>query len=448
MSEAKDQCILDNELPEELTLEQALQLAMRLHQSNYFEAAEEVYQKILNMAPGNPVVLHFLGLLKHQRGYSDDGLALIKASLESVPDYIDALNNLGNIYLQMGEPQLAESSFRRVLELNPQFVSAFGNLGVALKDLERYQEAIEYMLNAIEMEPRVAYHYQNLGNTYRAMREYRAAADMYRKSIELAPFDSESYRKLYRTFYLMGEKEQCLDVFNQWLAHDPDNPTAIHMHAACSGEEIPERASDDYVRQTFDGFAASFDGVLKKLDYKAPFLVQDALKNIIPTPENWHILDIGCGTGLSGALLRPFAKQLEGIDLSPKMLERAKARGVYDTLYEAELTAFLLDAKFKYDAITCVDTFCYFGDLTNAVNASVRVLKPKGWFVFTLEKFESDGSSQNFHLNFHGRYSHSESYVRQSLTNAGYQINRIDQAILRKECGEEVVGLVVTAQLG
>ena len=129
------------------------------------------------------------------------------------------------------------------------------------------------------------------------------------------------------------------------------------------------------------------------------------------------------------------------------MLERAQARGVYDVLYEAELTEFLSSRKAEYDALTCVDTFCYFGDLTEAVNASVNALKPKGWFIFTLEKLESDDSNLDFHLNFHGRYSHSESYIRQTLSNAGYKVHKIDCAILRRERADDVVGIVVTAQL-
>lgn len=447
MNQTAEQSAIENEMPEELSLEQALQLAIHLHQTNYFEAAEELYRKILEIAPENPTLLHFFGLLRHQRGFSEEGSELIEAALALEPDYIDAHNNLGNIYLQGGQAELAEACFRRVLELHPEFVTVYGNLGIALKDLGRYQEAIEFLLKAIDLEPRVAYHYQNLGNAYQSMRQYHAAADMYIKSLELAPFDSESYRKLYRTFYIMGEKEKCLDVFKQWLAHDPDNPMALHMHAACSGDEVPDRASDDYVRQTFDGFAASFDGVLKKLDYKAPFLVKDALQNVNPDPDNWSILDIGCGTGLSGALIKPLCKRLEGVDLSSKMLERANARGVYDALYESELTAFLSEIESKYDALTCVDTFCYFGDLATAMAASVNALKPKGWFIFTLEKLESEDSSQDFYLNFHGRYSHSERYIRQILNQVGYRIHNIDIATLRKECAEDVLGFVVTAQL-
>lgn len=447
MNQTAEQSTIDNGMPEALSLEQALQLAIHLHQTNYFEAAEALYRKILEITPKNPTLLHFFGLLRHQRGFSEEGSELIKAALALEPDYIDAHNNLGNIYLQGGQAELAEACFRRALELQPEFVPAYGNLGIALKDLGRYQEAIEFLLKAIDFEPEVAHHYQNLGNTYQCMQQYHAAADMYIKSLELAPFDPESYKKLYRTFYIMGEKEKCVDLFKQWLAHDPDNPMALHMHAACSGDKVPDRASDDYVRQIFDSFAASFDSVLKKLDYKAPFLVKEALQNVNPDPDDWSILDIGCGTGLSGALIRPFCKRLEGVDLSPKMLERANARGVYDTLYEAELTAFLSEVESKYDALTCVDTFCYFGDLTTAMVASVNALKPKGWFIFTLEKLASEDSIQGFYLNFHGRYSHSERYIRQILNQAGYRIHNIDTATLRKEGAEDVLGFVVSAQL-
>lgn len=438
------------EIPEEasqqISLEEALQLAMRLHQANEFEFAQDIYQKLLDVTPENPDLLHFFGLLKHQRGFSEDGAELIKKALDLIPDYVDAENNLGNIYLQTGQPELAEPHFRRVIERNPKLAAAFGNLGIALKDLENYREAIEYLLKATQLEPENAYHYQNLGNVYRKLKKYPEAVNMFRKSLELRPFDSEAYRKLSLTFYFMGEIEHCIEVLDQWLAHDPENPTALHMHAAYSRTNTPTRASDAYVRQTFDGFAASFDAVLKRLDYRAPYLVEDALQQLKPD-SNWSLLDAGCGTGLCGALVRPLVKRLAGVDLSPKMLERANARGVYDELIEAELTAFFSQANAEYDAMTCVDTLCYFGDLTEVLSASVNALKPTGYFLFTLEKLEEDQVEKGFRLNLHGRYSHSEAYVRKTLTNAGFQIQRIENSVLRKEGREQVEGLVVTAQL-
>ncbi len=431
-----------------LTLDEALKVAMRLHQTNQFEHAEGVYRQILELLPDDPNVMHFFGLLRHQRGYSKEGADWIKKALSLDPEYLDAENNLGNIHLQLGEPELAEKCFRRVIECKPEFAEAYGNLGIALKNLKRFDEAIEHLSQAISLQPNDVYLYQNLGNVYRKLENYHEAISMYRKSLAIQPFNTEAYKNLCRTFYLMGNPEECIEVVKEWLEHEPENPTALHMYASYTHTNIPPRASDEYVRQTFDGFAASFDGVLKRLDYKAPFLVQNALQQLNPDPGAWQVLDAGCGTGLCGSLIRPNVKRLVGVDLSPNMLARANAREVYDDLFEAELTAFFSQAENTYDAITCVDTFCYFGDLTEATQSAAKALKPKGWFIFTLEKLnESDATETGFRLNLHGRYSHTESYTCQTLTEAGFNIHNIEIAVLRKECSDLVAGLVVTAQL-
>lgn len=447
MNEISDYPVSEETISEQLDFDEALDLAIRLHQTNQFEYAEEIYRKLLELEPENPDILHFFGLLRHQRGYAQEGAEWIKKALALTPDYIDAENNLGNIYLQIGEPESAEPYFRRVIELNPQFAAAHGNLGVALKELELFNEAIEYLLKAIDLEPDAAHHYQNLGNVYRNLRHYREAVGMYRKSLALAPFDAEAYRKLSLTFYVMGEIEHCIDVLKQWLEYDPENPTALHMYSAYTQSNTPSRASDAYVKQTFDRFAASFDGVLKRLDYQAPFLVQRALQQTEPDPQTWALLDAGCGTGLCGALVRPLVQRLIGVDLSPKMLERAQVRDVYDALFEDELTAFFSQAESAYDAITCVDTLCYFGDLAEVVHSSVKALKPEGWFIFTLEKFEADDPAEEFRLNLHGRYSHTETYLRRLLNAAGFRINAIETEVLRMEGREAVPGMVITAQL-
>ena len=438
--------VLDTET-QQISLEDALQFAIRLHQANQYEYAEDIYRQLLELAPENPNILHYFGLLRHQRGYATEGAEWIKKALALVPDYVDAENNLANIYLQTGQPELAELHFRRVIDINPNFATAYGNLGIALKELQLYQEAVAYLWKAIELQPNNAHHYQNLGNTYRHLKNYREAVSMYSKSLELKPFDADAYRKLSRTFYLMGEVEQCVDVLKQWLSHDSENPTALHLIAAYTRTNAPPRASDAYVRETFDSFAMSFDGVLKRLDYQAPFLVQHALQQVNPDANNWTLLDAGCGTGLCGALVKKLVKRLDGVDLSPKMLERAQERGIYDGLFEAELTAFFLQAKSAYNAIICADTFCYFGDLTDAMHAAASALMPEGWFIFTLEKLEETEKGEDFRLNLHGRYSHTEAYISKTLIDAGFRIHCIETAALRKEGYDKVAGLVVTAQL-
>lgn len=436
----------DQLVQQKMSLDEAFQFAVHLHQANQLESAEKIYRQMLDILPNDPDLLHFFGMLRNQLGFSEEGAEWIRKSLALAPDYIDAENSLGNIYLQSGQADLAEGQFRRVIQLNPEFAAAYANLGVALKEQGRAAEAESFLLKAIEHEPNVAHHYQNLANVYRALGRYRDAVAMYRKAISMHPADALAYQRLIRTFHLMHKPDCCVEVLKQWLSQDPDNPTALHLLAAYTHDNTPSRASDEYVRDTFDRFAASFDNILKTLDYQAPTLVHQALQQLGGDTGAWSLLDAGCGTGLCGELVRPLVKKLVGVDLSAKMLVKAQARAVYDELHEAELTAFFLQSEAAFDVITCVDTFCYFGDLAEAVMASSSALRPNGWFVFTVERFEHDASDKDYRLNVQGRYAHSEGYIRRTLQNAGYRIHRIDTAKLRNEFADQVFGLVVIGQ--
>ncbi|MCQ8105343.1 tetratricopeptide repeat protein [Methylomonas sp. SURF-2] len=429
-----------------MSLDEAFQFAVYLHQANQLESAERIYRQLLEILPNDADLLHFFGMLRNQLGFAEEGLEWIKKALLAEPNYIDAENSLGNIYLQVGQSELAERHFRRTLELNPQFAAANANLGIALKDQGRAEEAEEFLLKAIAVEPEVAHHYQNLANVYRNLQRYGEAVSLYQKAISMHPADAMAYQRLTRTFYLMGKLDCCIEVLKQWLAFDPDNPTALHLLAAYTRNNMPSRASDDYVRETFDRFAASFDNILKTLDYQAPTLVHQALQGIAPQAD-WKLLDAGCGTGLCGTLVRPLVGYLVGVDLSAKMLVKARTRNVYDALHEAELTGFFSQTAALFDVITCVDTFCYFGDLSEAVTASVSALKPNGWFIFTLEELRQTEVGADYQLNVQGRYAHAETYVRRILREAGYRIHRMDSAVLRNEFTEQVFGLVVTARL-
>ena len=119
------------------------------------------------------------------------------------------------------------------------------------------------------------------------------------------------------------------------------------MIASCSGEAPPPRAADEFVRRTFAGFADGFDQILTRLDYRAPALVAQAVRTLAGEPARaLAVLDAGVGTGWCGADLRPFARTLVGVDLSPEMLAKARERQIddrptYDELVEGELTAFM-----------------------------------------------------------------------------------------------------------
>jgi len=159
------------------------------------------------------------------------------------------------------------------------------------------------------------------------------------------------------------------------------------------------------------------------------------------------VLDLGCGTGLLGALLRHGARRLIGVDLSKRMLEKARARRVYDELHEAELVAYLRAHPAAFDVVTCADTFVYFGVLEEAFQASAAALRPGGFLAFSVEA-EPAGAGENYRLNRHGRYSHRADYVRACLAAARLDVVDFRDAVLRKEAGGDVNGFIVLAKMG
>ena len=139
-------------------------------------------------------------------------------------------------------------------------------------------------------------------------------------------------------------------ILRAWLKQEPDNAYVRHHLAACEGSAMPERASDDYVEHEFDAFAATFDSTLARLNYRAPQIVAAAVARVLPpAAQQFDIVDLGCGTGLCGPLLEPWARTLVGCDLSTGMLMRAGDRGVYHELRKAELTAFMRGRPAAYD---------------------------------------------------------------------------------------------------
>jgi predicted TPR repeat methyltransferase len=242
-----------------------------------------------------------------------------------------------------------------------------------------------------------------------------------------------------------GHVDDAVAMFREWLAEEPDNAYARHHLAACLGEGAPERASDDYVEQSFDEFAASFDSKLATLGYRAPGLVAEALTATLPAPaRQFDIADLGCGTGLCGPLVAPWARRLSGCDLSAAMLELAQRRAVYDQLDKAELLAYLQAHRSAFDVVISADTLCYFGVLDGVANAARDALRPGGQLVFTVEALPEDDDASH-RLLPHGRYAHARPYLQAVLDGAGFVRQRIVAEVLRSEGGLPVHGWLVSA---
>lgn len=427
-------------------IDYALAVAIRLHQSEQLDEAETLYKTILDQFPTYPEALHFYGLLKHQKGDNDQAISLIEQAIDEVPEYSDAYNNLGNIFNNLEQFEQAAECYGKALDLTPDNAAAHNNYGVVLNRLSRVEEAIEAFSKAIALMPDNAEFYKNLGNGFKKQGDFTKSIEAYRKVISLKPYKSENYEYLCVVLYLQGNVEEAISLVKQWLEYDPENPLALHRLYSYTGELDLPRAADEYIARTFDSFADSFDMVLKRLEYKAPFLVAEALKEIhAETGMALNVLDAGCGTGLCGPLMKPYTAKITGVDLSAKMMERAKERDCYDELHQAELTAFIDGYASDCDVIVSADTLVYFGDLQPVCQAAAKVLQPGGHFIFTVERTD-DEVETGYKIHPHGRFSHTEAYLNTVIKSAGMQMVKLEKNRLRFEAGEPVNGFLVVAQ--
>ena len=430
-----------------LSVEDAIDLAMELHKNGEFVESGQLYRDILKAVPEHPDVHHFLGVLLHQTGDSESAIESIRHSLEIVPDHPDALNNLGNIYREIGRLEDAEEIYRKVLKISPDHADTLVNLGTILRSLKQHDAAIESIEKAIASDPEHADAYHNLGNVYFDLNRVNDALDAYRKSDKLQPDNTRSAEAIARLLYVSGRKDEAIEVIEDLIRKFPDDAIARHTLAAYTGVAVPKRASDDYVRDTFNSFSLSFDEVLARLDYKAPQIVADAVGEIrAGATKKCELLDIGCGTGLCGKLVRPVVDKLKGVDLSPGMLRKAQLLDVYDMLEEAELTEYMLRNCERFDLVICVDTFVYFGDLADAIGAAYGALRPDSHLVFTVERHAEDEHDGDFWLRHHGRYSHGRSYLDRLLTRTGFEVQKLEAVVLRKEQGKPVEGTLAVAR--
>lgn len=425
---------------------------MQAHQADDLDVAEQLYREVLDARVAQPDALHYLGVLCHQRGRSDESVELIQTALRITPRHPDAHNNLGNIHKECGRLREAEACYRKALDCSPKHHHALSNLAVVLEAQEQTQAAFEAYERLLRLAPNYAQGHYLLGLFLRShaqdIEHIEQSVECFRRAYALEPRYVQALEAQSVSLYVLGRTEEATQVYRDWIARDPDNPIPRHMLAACGGSAAPQRADDAYVRDTFDRFADSFDEqLLQNLAYRAPQALADALAQVLPPATAvLDVLDAGCGTGLCAPLLRPYARQLVGVDLSGGMVEKARQRGGYDALEVAELTAFLQGAPAAWDVVVSADTLVYFGELGPVLDAAHAALRAGGWLAFSLEAEEGDADQVT--LTASGRYRHSRSHAMHALERAGFVDIHLAEDSLRKEFGQPVRSWVVLARRG
>ncbi len=265
-----------------------------------------------------------------------------------------------------------------------------------------------------------------------------AAADLMAETMPLVPEWAVGWLRLGEMAQAAGRVEQAIDAYQKASDLDPrDRLGAALRRDLLRKVPVIERMSSGFVEGLFDDYAHRFDqSLVGKLGYRGPEILAQVL------PENLgRVLDLGCGTGLMGATIRDRASHLEGWDISAAMLRQAGAKRTYDTLGKRDLNTLEITDE-RWDTILAADVLIYIGALERLVGWVAGSLVPGGVFAFTVEALAGEG----FVLGEARRYSHSESYLRELLNQAGFNELMIRRDVLRSDRGRDVEAYVVSVR--
>lgn len=384
----------------------------------HFEAgrlaqARACFERCLALTPGRPSVLGNLGITLFHQGQRREALPYLQQATAADPTFTDAWACLGLAQEAQGEWPRAVEALAKALALADTSAAWWFSLGQCQMRLGRQAEALQAFDRALAIDPAHAAAWSQRGSLLREMHRLDAAAHS----------------------------------FEQAIAHGADRELHAYYLASVRGAEgavPPGHAPRQYVEALFDDYAADFQGhLVEQLGYRGHEVL---LKPIVESGRRFrHALDLGCGTGLCGALLAPVCDTVDGVDLSSAMLGQAKKLGVYRELVHADIGAFLAGATQRADLVVAADVMIYVGELADVFRDVARLLEPGGLFAFTVE-LPTHGEALQLLPSL--RYAHSQAYVLRLAAQCGLDADDLRPAPIRHEQGRPVPGLYVRLRKG
>jgi predicted TPR repeat methyltransferase len=317
-------------------------------------------------------------------------------------------------------------------------------LGRALLAADDAEQALQVLREAAALAPGIAEASFALGEGLLAVGHLPTAIAEFQRALRLEPTLIAARYALGCCWLDAGEAERAAEVFSELAATEsPFTSRAAQKISEVEAMRGASRSAPGYIRHLFDQFSPDYERkMLEELSYRAHLILRGLADLVGVTARRLDILDLGCGTGLAGEAFRDVAHRLDGVDLSPRMIECARSRGIYDSLVIDDVETALAAGRRTFDLILAADTLVYLGDLGPLFTAAGRRLKPSGFFLFTVEKKSGDG----FELGPKRRYRHSEAYLREEASRAGLEIMGLLDCSPRQEAKSPVEGLAAALQ--
>ena len=364
-----------------------LQQGAARHGAGDLAAAERLYRQVLKRRPNEPNAHNLLGVLARQRGDAAGALRHTDRALAVAPEEPVFLANRGAALAEAGRPAEAVIALRAALARRPGDAVALRNLGQVLCALGDAAAALAPLEQAAALLPEAPEPLLALAHARREAGDAAGATQAAAASLARAAAQPA----------LAGQARFC---WRRW-APRRTRPGAGRL---CAGPLRP-------VRPALRG------GTHRALDYRTPSLLAGLLERAgVAAARRLRVLDLGCGTGLSGAALAGFARRLEGLDLSPRMLAEARKRGIYHALHEADLLDWLPGRTGAFDLIAAADVLNYLGELAPALAAIAGALAAGGMAAFSVEA----GEGAPFALGAAMRYRHDPAHVAALAAAAGF----------------------------
>jgi len=384
-------------------------LASSLNEIKDYDESEKYFISSLQLNPNQPDALTNYGLLKQSQNNLDDAISLHTKAIKLVPNHIGALYNLAYTLKNKGEVDAALNHYSALLNYMPNNIKALCDAAQIYAGKKQSENTLKLLLRAEEIEPENEEVLQNLGIAYKKQQIDNKAREYFLKAIAINPNNKVV--------------EYYLSMYNQ--------------------DQDTEAPPEEYIQGLFDDYADSFDEhLVKGLEYGIPKKIRNLLSQFIDSSKKYNILDLGCGTGLSGEALQDIALNMTGVDLSPNMIKKAEERNVYNELVVSGIEEFLKSiSPTKFDIIIAADVFVYIGNLKDILSLVSSTIQKNGLFIFSTE---STDLVETFTLQNTGRFAHNPEYIKQLGTENGLIIKDIQEAIIRYENNMPINGHIYT----